>query len=246
MKQHTSVLALWARRTLPLTLLVTAVTAAVQIGTFYFAMGRSAAVAPVAFLSMEELLEQTRMEIQFLTGLFLVGLAAICPLRPGAKWRYTLRRLRIAEEAAILWYAAAVFGCFLIYWGAETAVCLGLVRMAATASGPDYVSGQTGFLLSQGLPLFQGLLPVTSAVAYVRNVMIFLTLALFAAMGCRGPVWMSAYMVELILYMRLFVRDLDWMAWDIAVITAAALCLMVAAATLVGTWRGGGNERADL
>ncbi len=246
MRAHGSVFGMWVRRTLPLTLLITAVTAAVQLGTFSLAVGKSGMEVPAAFWNMEQLLEGTWMQSQFMLGYVLVGLAAVRPLLQRGKWRYTLRRLRISEEAAILWYAAAVFGCFLLYWGAEAAVCLGLVRIASAASAPDYVSGQTAFLLTQGLPLFQSLLPVTSALAYVRNVMIFLTLGVYAAMGCRGQRWIMGYFPVFAAAGRCFVVDVDRAAGDIAVITVAALCLIVAAATLVSARRGGGDEKADL
>ena len=246
MRAHGSVLGLWVRRTLPLTLLVTAATAAVQTGTFLYAMEQDAKAVPVAFWNMELLMDQTRMEVQFVLGLLLVGLAVVRPVLQGGKWRYTLRRLRVREEASILWYAAAAFGCFLLYWGAEAAVCLGLTELAAARSDPGFVSGQTAFLLSQGIPLFQSLLPVTSALAYVRNILMFLTLALFAAMGCRGWRWISVYCVAFLLAARWFAVGIDRIAQDIVTITAAAVCLLAAGAMLAGTWRGGGDEAEDL
>lgn len=246
MRAHGSVLGLWVRRTLPLTLLVTAATAAVQVGTFLYAMEQDAASVPVAFWNMELLMDQTRMEVQFVLGLLLVGLAVVRPALQRGKWRYTLRRLRVREEASILWYAAAAFGCFLLYWGSETAVCLGLTALAAARSDPGFVSGQTAFLLSQGIPLFQSLLPVTSALAYVRNILMFLTLALFAAMGCRGRTWVSAYTAALILCAWQFVTDIDRVTGDIVDSMAAAVCLLAAGAVLAEGWKGGGDEAEDL
>ncbi len=247
MKQHTSVLALWARRTLPLTLLVTAVTAAVQMGSFAWTLNSQAwTAAPVQYLNFSQIVDQSRLTVFFRMGLMLVCGSVLRPAIQRGKWRYTIRRLRVREEASILWYALAALICFLVYWAAETAVCLGLVRWAAAVSGEKWVSGQTAFLLFQSVPFFQSLLPVTGALILARNIGIFLALSLGAAMAYWHEKWGLACVWACIFFSYWIVEELNRVGRAIVALTAAMLYLLVAAATLVGTWRGGGNERADL
>lgn len=152
MRKHLSVLALGARQTLGKVLLLLVVLAAVETGLFGWALwtylpqemgGGMAGPAPV-----EELMEAVKLRWVYaggMTAVFAVLLLTGLELR-GSRMAYTMCRLRISEEAAVLWQGAYNALCFLLLWAVQTALALGFCLWYMAAVGPAFVTGQTAFL----------------------------------------------------------------------------------------------------
>lgn len=188
MNKHLSVLALAARQTMGKVLALLAVMAAVETALFAWAlswgltrviMDNETCPAPV-----EDLFDFGKISWAYriaLALLFVLLLLSGTELRGGKKG-YTLRRLRISEEAAVLWEGGYNALCFLLLWAVQAALALGFCLWYAGTLDPAYVSGQSAFLAFYRSGFLHGLLPLADVSRWARAFAFFLTLGLTTAM----------------------------------------------------------------
>lgn len=122
MKNFTSVLMLWARRSIWQVLAIIAVMAAAETALFYFL-----ALPKAGGLSLNTAITTG------LTGpACAVFFALLCVLLClsgcdfGTRSNYTLCRLSVSRRKVFLAQAMYNFICFLIFWGVQTAIALAL------------------------------------------------------------------------------------------------------------------------
>ena len=188
MNKHLSVLALAARQTVGKVLALLAVMAAVETALFAWALSRGltrvimdneTCPAPV-----EDLFDFGKISWAYriaLALLFVLLLLSGTELRGGKKG-YTLRRLRISEEAAVLWGGGYNALCFLLLWAVQAGLALGFCLWYAGSLDPAYVSGQSAFLAFYRSGFLHGLLPLADVSRWARAFAFFLTLGLTTAM----------------------------------------------------------------
>ena len=183
MRRHLSVLALWARGTLGWVLGVLAAMAAAETALFWRVLAGSKGETPAG---IDGLLAASGVywacAIAFVMVMALLVFSG-CEFQ-GSRLSYTLRRLSIREEAAVLWQAGYHLICLLLFWAVQTAVLLGLCLWYTRAADPAYVSGQTVFLAFYRIGLLHGLLPLEDWGLYLRNIVFLLALAVDGA--CAG------------------------------------------------------------
>ena len=191
MNRHLSVLALAARQTIGKVLALLAAMAAAETALFAWAMSQGmirvimdneTCPAPV-----EDLFDFAKISWAYriaLALLFTLLLLSGTELRGGKKG-YTLRRLRISEEAAVLWAGGYNALCFLALWAVQAALALGFCLWYAGAVDPAYVSGQSALLAFYRSGFLHGLLPLADLTRWLRSFVCFMALGLTAAMfGC--------------------------------------------------------------
>lgn len=183
MSKHLSVLALWASSTLGRVLAVLALTAAVETGLFWRVLAGMEREWPA---SMDSLLAGSGIYWVCVAAFLLVMALLSCSgcEFQGSKLSYTLRRLSIREEAAVLWQAGYNAACLLLFWAVQAAVMLGLCLWYVGTVDPAYVSEQTVFLASYRIGLFHALLPLEDWGLWVREIVFLLVLAVDGA--CAG------------------------------------------------------------
>lgn len=191
MNKHLSVLGLWARQTMGKILALLAVMAAAETALFAWALSRGltrviqddqTCPAPV-----EDLFDFGKIGWAYriaMALLFTLLLLSGTELRGGKKG-YTLRRLRIHEEAAVLWEGGYNALCFLLLWAVQAALALGFCLWYAGAVDPAYVSGQSALLAFYRSGFLHGLLPLADVSRWVRALACTAALGLTTAMfGC--------------------------------------------------------------
>lgn len=178
MKKHLSVLALYAGNNCLRLLALLAAMGVLETALFVLRWNRwdfGQQFMPAA----EDLLRG----VPLISGLTLLTLLTLLCCSDGetSTAAYTLRRLRIAEEAAVLWKAVYNCLCLLLLWAAQAAVAIGLCVWYANAIGPDHGSTQTVFLAFCRVPFLHNLLPLGCWVRYLRNTVLLLALGFCAA-----------------------------------------------------------------
>ena len=146
MNRHLSVLALWARQTMGKVMALLAVMAAAETALFAWAVSRGLTRAimddKTCPAPVEDLFDFGKISWAYriaLALLFVLLLLSGTELRGGKKG-YTLRRLRISEEAAVLWEGGYNALCFLLLWAVQAALALGFCLWYAGTLDPAYVS----------------------------------------------------------------------------------------------------------
>lgn len=152
MNKHLSVLALAARQTIGKVLALLAAMTAAETALFAWAMsqGLTRAIMDDATCPapVEDLFDFAKISWAYriaLALLFTLLLLSGTELRGGKKG-YTLRRLRISEEAAVLWEGGYNALCFLLLCAVQAALALGFCLWYAGTLDSAYVSGQSAFL----------------------------------------------------------------------------------------------------
>ena len=176
MKKHLSVLGLWARIYGWKVVCVLALMAVLETVLFGWRLFHPAEAPPAA----EDVLEGMPLiaGATALTVVFLLIQGG--DSRPGAG--YTLRRLSVREEAAVLWKAGFDLLCLLGLWAVQTAAAAGLCAWYAASLPPEYRSGQTVFLAFYRVNFLHNLLPLDNWSGWVRNGILLTALAFAAAM----------------------------------------------------------------
>lgn len=159
MKKHLSVLALCARSNL---MKVIALLAAVCAAEILLVQAEWRKFQKIDYdpmcITFEELL---RWVPAACCAAFLLLLFLLC--RSGDQGRstgYTLRRLRIHEETAVLWKAVYNSICLLLFWAVQTAAVLGLGCWYTSVLDAASVSPQTLFLAFYRSTFLHNLLPL--------------------------------------------------------------------------------------
>lgn len=187
MRKHLSVLALMARQTIGKVLALLAIMAAAETALFAWAMSQGltriimddmTCPAPV-----EDLFDFAKIGWVYriaMALLFTVLLLGGTELK-GSRLRYTLQRLRISEEAAVLWQSGYHILCLLLLWAVQAALALGFCLWYAGTLDPAYVSGQSAFLAFYRSGFLHGLLPLADVSRWVRAFAAAVTLGITAA-----------------------------------------------------------------
>ena len=188
MNKHLSVLGLWARQTMGRVLALLAALAAAETALFAWALSRGltrnimddqTCPAPV-----EDLFDFARISWAYRIAvvlLFVLLLLSGTELK-GGRLGYTLRRLRISEEAAVLWQGGYHTVCLALLWAVQAALVLGFCLWYAGTTDPAYVSGQSAFLAFYRSGFLHGLLPLAEVSRWARAFAFFLALGLASAM----------------------------------------------------------------
>lgn len=199
MNKHLSVLALAARQTIGKVLALLAAMTAAETALFAWAMsqGLTRAIMDDATCPapVEDLFDFAKISWAYriaLALLFTLLLLSGMELRGGKKG-YTLRRLRISEEAAVLWEGGYNALCFLLLCAVQAALALGFCLWYAGTLDSAYVSGQSAFLAFYRSGFLHGLLPLADLTRWLRSFVCFMALGLTTAMfgyyqrnGCKG------------------------------------------------------------
>jgi hypothetical protein len=177
MKNFTSVLMLWARRSIWRVLAIIAVMAAAETALFYFL-----ALPKAGGLSLNTAITTG------LTGpACAVFFALLCVLLClsgcdfGTRSNYTLCRLSVSRRKVFLAQALYNFLCFLIFWGAQAATALALCMLYVRSAPADSVGPQTIFLAFYQNGFLHGVLPLDETVRYFENAAVALMLGIACA-----------------------------------------------------------------
>lgn len=244
MKKHLSVLALCAGETFARVLALLAAMGVLESVLFALHWLRRDPAQPM--ITAEDMLPGIPL-ICALGFLFSVILLLDGGGEGGSAAGYTLQRLRICEEAVVLWKAAYNSLCLLLFWAVQTAVAIGLYSWYTAAIGPAYSSAQTVFLAFYRIPFLHNLLPLDNWTRYLRN--IALILAMGYCIAARGYKLRrdSRYGWGLIIFLwgtAVFSFRMEITVWpvDLAVILVSLMVLIVDAEYMVKEWRRGRNE----
>lgn len=187
MKQHLSVLGLFARSSL---LRVLAVLLAMG-GAEIFFFGRALREALVAYradignglLTPERLLDYTAVNVWFAAAFLLITLFLCLPgCEFGAHTGYTLRRLSVSENTVFLWQTVYNILIYLLLAAAQTLISYGLCLWYTAAVPAELVSNQTVFLAFYRSELLHALLPLADLALWIRNLLLLFSLGLAAAL----------------------------------------------------------------
>lgn len=191
-----SVLALWIRSTFWGTVGVMALMAAAELALVRWALGTFPEIYEWSGLPMiwwfSEVMEKAHLPMVFTVG----ALALLCLwLAPGTGSRYTLGRLSVREEIAVLWQAVCYAGWLLILWAVQLGAVLAAFRWYVGYADPAQLSGQTMFLDAYDSQFFHWLLPLDDHVVAVAVVVLVVSLGFALAVdnyrqrrGSRAPV----------------------------------------------------------
>ena len=179
MKRYLSVFMLLVRSSLYKVLAVLAAMAGVQTGLFVWAARRQA-----------DYLDGFLLEAAFVHSgaLIIFGAAAavitllLCAVGcdGAARSGYTLRRLQVSEKTVMLLQWGSNCVLYLLLWGAQLAVALGLCRVWAEM-WPGLVNQQTVFLAFWRSEFLHPLLPLQDTGLWLRNAVAVVTLGAAAA-----------------------------------------------------------------
>lgn len=132
---------------------------------------------------IEDIVERSHIEWIWMAA--LLGLTVIlalngCQLR-GSRFEYTMQRLPMRREGAVLCFALWNTLAALIFWGLSAAALWVLCQMYLDATDPQYIGPQTAFLAFYRNPLLHSLLPLSDTVCYLRNLILFAGLGITTA-----------------------------------------------------------------
>lgn len=234
MKRVTSVLLLLARSSIYKILAVLAVMAAAQTGLFVRAM-RTAAAAQDGFLLETAFARGGALYLFGAAALLITLLLAATGCEGSSRCGYTLRRLQVGEKTVLLLQWGYNCLCYLILWGVQLAVALGLC-MLWTARLPDYATSQTVFLAFWRSEFLHPLLPLQDGAIWARNLLVLVTLAAAAAAypyrQRRGKKTPTALVIALGMTAAGWPVDLNGRTNQLALVFACVLVLMNTAACL--------------
>lgn len=245
MRKHLSVLSLWWSMSWRLLL---GVTVGMALGEgLYFAWSWQS-LAGTGELSLDRLLSPMGRSV-FIGFLLLFASLTGLGFQRRSRVRYTLDRLRVRPESAVMWHWACIALCLLILWAAQAAILLALCALYCHLAGPDGITAQTVFLAVYRIDALHDLLPLASWDGWLRGAVSLLLLSMAPACAAHfdqhkraGAVW--AVMIPLLL---LFLIDLviasERGVYSTILWTAAALTAMVVWGLLLAMdWKEGGSE----
>lgn len=223
MKKHGSVLMLWAGSTFYKVLGVLALMMAAEIGYFFAARSKS--------YSYFDELSGSVLPLLFLAA--FLGISALLTLTGafGSKSRYTMARLRIGEDTAVIWQAVYMSACYLLLWMVQTGVILLLWYIYRQA--PDSrLSDQGLFFSFYDNSFAHSLLPLSEGSRLLRNVTMCLCLGTSGACfayGLRRGKWSIPFLLLLAAAGVLFSRPTGQLELDILLFIGFIAITVVAA-----------------
>lgn len=241
MRRHLSVLALWARIHLVKVLgilLLMVLFEAVLFGWRIHSMGTPPPAA-------EDLLPGVPLVcgLTFLTVLFLLCYGG----DSGPAVGYTLGRLSIPEEGAVLWRGAFNALCLLLFWAVQALAALALLGWYAASLPPEHRSGQTVFLALYRSPFLHNLLPLDHWTRYLRNGVLALSLGFASGAwtyklrrGSRYGWWVDVVLGSLT--WSVFTGSISNWVMDAVVSLAALIVVLTDLTYLYSGWRGDLDE----
>ena len=254
MRKHLSVLALMARQTIGKVLALLAVMAVAETALFAWAMSQgltrvirddNTCPAPV-----EDLFDFAGIYwVYRIAMILLFVLLILCGTElKGSRLRYTLQRLRISEEATVLWQSGYNILCLLLLWAVQAALALGFCLWYAGTVDPAYVSGQSAFLAFYRSGFLHALFPLADLSRWARAAMDVVALGVTSAMfpyhqrhGRKGVASFIALALVLWPYATAAGElGVDWsMFIMLALMTGWQLFILWMA------WKGGGMDEED-
>lgn len=254
MNKHLSVLGLWARQTMGKILALLAVMAAAETALFAWAlsqeltrdiMDNQTCPAPV-----EDLFDFAKIDWVYRIAviLLLVLLILSGTELKGGRLGYTLRRLRISEEAAVLWQSGYHMVCLALLWAVQAALALGFCLWYAGTTDPAYISDQSAFLAFYRSGFLHGLLPLANVLRWgyimISGVALGITSAMFGYHQRHGRKGIAGFVA---LALTLWTYAVP--AGELGIIGSTSVMLAVVTIwqlfTLWTAWKGGGIDEED-
>ena len=251
MNKHLSVLGLWARQTMGKVLALLAVMAAAETALFAWAlsqgltrdiMDNQTCPAPV-----EDLFDFAGISWAYRIAVILLFVLLILSGTElkGGRLGYTLRRLRISEEAAVLWQSGYHVACFAMLWAVQAALALGFCMWYAGTLDPAYVSGQSALLALYRSGFLHGLLPLANLSRWgyimMSGAALGITSAMFGYHQRHGRKGIAGFIA---LALTLWTYAVSAGEWGVIGSTSAMLVIMTLwqLFTLWMAWKGDGMD----
>lgn len=217
MKKYVSLLMLYAGATVPRLLALLGLTAAVETGLFYAAMspGRN----------LEEVFAASHISLVLAAAFLLLTLLLTLPRFDAAQ--STFARLSLRPQAIFLCHALYAACCYLILWGFQVCLLMGLFHWYGSQASEELFGPQSIVLTFYQIPLLHALLPLAHWSVYLRNFAFALTLGFAAAFPNTRPGKRVVLLLPAMLAIALFFvfpAQLDHQARSF-VMAGVALCL---------------------
>ena len=180
MRQHVSVLMLFARSSIYKVVAVLAAMAAVECGLFYYLLQSKAGEIASGTVAFESLFEWHYVAF-ILSTIVLVAVLMQVWDGTGSKVRYTLHRLSIPERQVVLWNGLYNFGCVLLLWMVQAMVALGLCVWYTQVAPEEFVNHQTVALAFSRSTFLHRLIPRDDLWSWVLILVVSFTLGLTVA-----------------------------------------------------------------
>ena len=187
MKTYTSVIALYARATLGKLLAILALTGLVEAGLFYLQMTPS--------MSLEAVFAQTHIPLVCAAGFALY--IAVLTMPAFLKAGYTLSRMRLTLKGRFLCHVVYNVLCFLIFWGFQVTLLVGLFHWFGTQAEEAVFGPQSILLTFYRVDFLHSLLPLADWLLYLRNAVLMVGVGAMTALplsrqGSRGSyIWLA-------------------------------------------------------
>lgn len=170
MKKHLSVLMLHARSTVYKLLAALVFMTAAEAALFYITVRR---LQDTNLMGLEYAFTEGKIVWVFCAA-FVLFCAVL--LRSGyefgSKQGYTLRRLRVSEEAVFIWQAVYNTVCLFILWAFQLLVVMGLSMWYMSVADASVSGGQTIFLAFYRDEFLHSLMPLAEGSRLARNLIL--------------------------------------------------------------------------
>ena len=179
MRQHISVLMLFARSSIYKVLGVLAAMTAVECGLFYYRLQSKAEELAAGTVALERLVGNSW--VFMLSAVALVAVLTQVGNGSGSRVRYTLHRLSVPERQVVLWHGVYNFGCILLLWMVQALVALGLCMWYMQVAPAELVNHQTVALAFSRSTFLHRLIPREDVWSWVLILVVSFTLGLTVA-----------------------------------------------------------------
>ena len=203
MRKHLSVLGLAARGAVGRILLITVLTAALAGALLYLVPAQTPSQSTIypngevveTYTPSDYCYLPSRTGATVVCAVGLAGVMAVLSLNGcgyGTKTDLTMRRLRIGEGAANLWWMALNAVCLLFYWAVMAAVTVLVLQLRIRNIVPDnalYTPGRQTLLLAVYASSFlHHLMPVRDTLVWAEDGLLLALCAAAAARVSQAPV----------------------------------------------------------
>jgi len=183
MRNHLSVLMLFARSSIYKVLAVFAAMIAAEGILGYFALRNTlAAQTLLKNGGMEQFVEETQIGLVFAAAFVLISVFLCrtgCAF--GSKTDYTLGRLSITPRWVFIWQFVYNTMIYLLLWGLQIVLSVGICAAYEATALEGYVNHQSIFLCFYRNDFLHSLLPLAAWAGWMRNIVLVLTLGACAA-----------------------------------------------------------------
>ena len=242
MRGHRGMWMLAARGSILWVLVVLVLTSGAELALFWRWMGAHSQPALWDLVNMV-----SESKLLWAAGAGLAALSVVLSrngCQGGSVQAYTLRRLSMREEAAVLWWTAHNSACFLIFWAAQLGTALVICKLYFDRMYPGVVEEITPFVYFYRSRYLHALLPLSQLSLWLRNLLLVLALGLSTAMFSykrrHGKLGISAVVMTLLVAV-LFPCGLERGEAFYGMLLAASE-LFYDTLMLVLAWKGGQDE----